>query len=393
MKKLYLKPKKAQSVRRFHPWIFSGAIGRMADRPVDGELVEVLDHNGRYLAKGHYQDGSIAVRVISFVEEPVDAAFWEQKLFNAFHLRERLGIVQDGQTNCYRLVHGEGDGLPGLIIDVYGKTAVVQCHDIGMHQSLDQIAAALAKVMKGQLEAIYDKSHESLPARYAAGVQNAYRLGEGQVGEVVENGHRFWVDWERGQKTGFFLDQRDNRQLLSQYAAGKSVLNTFCYSGGFSIYALAAGAREVASVDASKKAIEWTEKNAALNDGDDGRHQAHAEDVLRFLKEMGEKQYEIMVVDPPAYAKTVKKRHAAVQGYKRLNVEALKRTAKGGLLFTFSCSQVVDFPLFYNTIVAAAIEAGRGIRVLHRLSQPPDHPVNIFHAEGSYLKGLVLSVD
>ena len=391
MKKLNLKPKKAQSVRRFHPWIFSGAIAKMTERPSDGELVEVYDSADRYLATGHFQDGSIAVRIISFDQGPVDATFWEAKMANAFDLRQRLGLTEGGATNCYRLIHGEGDGLPGLVIDVYHKTAVVQCHDIGMHQSIGRIAEALQKVLGDRLKAIYDKSREALPSRYAAGMENGYLWGDAEPGVVLEHEHSFFVDWEKGQKTGFFLDQRDNRKLLAQYAEGKSVLNTFCYSGGFSVYALKAGAKLVHSVDASKKAIEWTRKNAELNGAANGRHEAYAEDVLQFLKR-SERSYELVVVDPPAYAKTVKKRHAAVQGYKRLNVEAFKQTASGGIVFTFSCSQVVDFNLFYHTIVAAAIEAKRSIRVLHRLSQPPDHPVNIFHAEGSYLKGLVLEL-
>jgi 23S rRNA (cytosine1962-C5)-methyltransferase len=298
---------------------------------------------------------------------------------------------------AYRLVHGEGDGLSGLIIDIYGDTAVVQCHSIGMHRQIDLIAAALETVFEGRLHAVYDKSYESLPVRYAETQSNGYRWIAGGYDTsaphiVSENGVRFRVDWQTGQKTGFFLDQRDNRQLLSRFAPGKSVLNAFCYTGGFSCYALKAGARLVHSVDISQRAMELCAENVTLNAPFSGTHEGYTEDVLRFLKQ-NEKRYEVAVIDPPAYAKSLDKRHNAVQGYKRLNVEAIKSVAHGGVLFTFSCSQVVDRELFYHTIAAAAMEVGRPVRVLHHLSQGADHPVSLFHPEGSYLKGLVLKLD
>ncbi|MFQ5447072.1 MAG: class I SAM-dependent rRNA methyltransferase [Saprospiraceae bacterium] len=390
MPTVFLKPKKDVPVRRYHPWIFSGAIARMEGEPADGGIVEVRSHSGEFLATGHFQHGSIAVRIFSFEEIEPGPAFWKSKLQNAFDYRRSLGLTGNPATNCYRLVHAEGDGLPGLIVDVYGETAVVQCHSIGMHRSMSEILPALVEVLGKTMVAVYGKSKETLPANYAATVQNGYLHGQSSPQPVLENGHSFFVDWESGQKTGFFLDQRDNRQLLSKYAAGKSVLNAFCYSGGFSIYALKAGAASVHSADFSQKAIEWTEKNVALNPAP-GTHEAFTEDVQKFLKNCGE--YELMVVDPPAFAKNLKKRHNAVQGYKRLNATALRKVAPGGMLFTFSCSQVVDRALFYNTIVAAAIEAGRRVRVMHHLSQPADHPVSLFHSEGAYLKGLALQVE
>jgi 23S rRNA (cytosine1962-C5)-methyltransferase len=390
MLKIFLKPKKDVPVRRFHPWIFSGAIDRMEGEPADGSIVEVRSHRGAYLATGHFQNGSIAVRIFSFKEIEPGPAFWNEKLQNAFDYRRSPGLIDNPATNCYRLVHAEGDGLPGLIVDVYGETAVVQCHSIGMHRSLPEILPALVEVLGGRVAAVYDKSKETLPANYAATVQNGYLHGQSSPQPVLENGHSFFVDWERGQKTGFFLDQRDNRQLLSKYAAGKSVLNAFCYSGGFSIYALKAGAASIHSVDVSQKAIEWADKNVVLNPAT-GKHESFVEDVQKYLKGCGE--YDVIVIDPPAFAKNLKKRHNAVQGYIRLNAAALRKVAPGGMLFTFSCSQVVDRELFYNTIVAAAIEAGRKVRVMHHLSQPADHPVSLFHAEGAYLKGLALQVE
>ncbi|MEL6636187.1 MAG: class I SAM-dependent rRNA methyltransferase [Bacteroidota bacterium] len=392
MKRLLLRKGKAASVHRRHPWVFSGALQRHSPLPEDGEAVEIGDHQGQYLATGHYQSGrSIVVRLCAFSPTDLGPDFWSARLQQARQYRQVAGLP-DANCNCYRLVHGEGDGLPGLIIDIYGTTAVIQCHSIGMHRQLADIVSALQRVLGTELKAAYDKSAETLPPRYAAGVENAYCFGQAAPGEVREYGHRFWVDWETGQKTGFFLDQRENRRLLQRYVRGKKVLNAFCYSGGFSIYALAAGADLVHSVDVSKKAIEWTERNVALLDDHSGVHESYVEDVLQFLRRDGA-VYEVMVVDPPAFAKNISKRHNAVQGYKRLNAQALRRLGKGGILFTFSCSQVVDDRLFYNTIVAAAIEAGRKIRVMHRLSQPADHPVSLFHPEGSYLKGLVLWVE
>jgi 23S rRNA (cytosine1962-C5)-methyltransferase len=406
------------SVRRFHPWVFSGAISRYEGDLADGDTVGVYDHKKNYLGTGHYHNGSIAVRLFSFTNDPdrtssdssasdqpllPDVAYWTRKLSRIRAIRQTVVSQRQGITNCYRLVHGEGDGCTGLVIDIYNGVAVFQAHSIGMHRERQHIADALQAVFADALIAVYDKSVESLPTAtrptdYASDVVNSYLFGQATVPHpVLENGHTFLIDWITGQKTGFFLDQRDNRALLGRYAAGKRVLNAFCYSGGFSVYALAAGASLVHSVDVSKKAIDLTEQNLAANFPDEdfaqtGRHRAFAEDVMPFLKTAAE-AYDIVVLDPPAFAKSLSARHRAVQGYKRLNAEGLRRVAPGGLLFTFSCSQVVDRDLFYNTVVAAAIEAGRAVRVLHQLSQPADHPVSLFHPEGSYLKGLVLWVD
>ena len=397
MIKIFLKSGKDVPVRRFHPWIFSGAVARVEGRPEDGDIVEVYDRSGELLGVGHFHHGSIAVRLLSFGPANIgDSGFWEDKLRNALAVRALFTdtMAADG---AYRLVHGEGDGLSGLIVDIYGDTAVVQCHSIGMHRQVDLIAGALETVYEGRLRAVYDKSYESLPVRYAETQSNGYRRttdGYDTAAQhiVTENGVRFRVDWQTGQKTGFFLDQRDNRQLLSRFAPGKSVLNAFCYTGGFSCYALKAGARLVHSVDISQRAMELCAENVALNEPFQGTHEGYTEDVLRFLKQ-NVRSYEVAVIDPPAYAKSLDKRHNAVQGYKRLNVEAIKSVAPGGVLFTFSCSQVVDRELFYHTIAAAAMEVGRPVRVLHHLSQGADHPVSLFHPEGSYLKGLVLKLD
>lgn len=383
---------KDAAVRRFHPWVFSGAIRQWQGKPADGDVVNVVSAAGDFLGTGHFQDGSIQVRILSFVPETINLDFWISALRKAFALRQTLGLMKEGVNNCYRLVHGEGDGLPGLIIDLYGHTAVVQCHSIGMHRQRAEIAEALRIVLGSTLEAIYDKSSETLPSNYAAGVQASWLFGKSSPGLIRENGLDFWVDWESGQKTGFFLDQRDNRQLLQRYAAGKRVLNTFCYTGGFSVYALAAGAEHVDSVDSSARAIELAVRNAALHNPELSRHQAHTMDVMKFLQAAPPFQYDLMVVDPPAFAKSVDKRHNAVQAYKRLNALAISKIKPGGLIFTFSCSQVVDRALFYHTMVAAALDAARPVRVLHHLRQPPDHPVSIFHPEGEYLKGLVLEI-
>lgn len=390
MKRLILKRKRIEAINRRHPWVFSGAIhGKPDGEPEHGEIVYLEDGKDNVLATGHYADGSIALRIFEFGKAEPDLAFWTEKIKAAYEHRKAIGIIDDMTTNCYRLVHGEGDGLPGLVIDVYGETAVVQCHSLGMYKVREHLTKAL--VSEAKVKAVYDKSAESLPGNFGYIAQNDYLAGELGEQVVLENNCRFFVDWEIGQKTGFFLDQRDNRQLLSRYAPDKKVLNAFSYSGGFSVYALNAGAREVHSVDISKKAIDWTDRNVALNTNAD-RHEGLAADVMQYLKD-NIKTYEVMVVDPPAFAKNLRKKHNAVQGYKRLNALALRQVAKGGIIFTFSCSQVVDRKLFYDTITAAGIEAGRNVRVLHHLSQPADHPVNLFHPEGSYLKGLVLRVD
>ncbi|WMX17422.1 MULTISPECIES: class I SAM-dependent rRNA methyltransferase [unclassified Aureispira] len=390
--KIHLKNKKDTFVRRFHPWIFSGAIARKEGVAKDGSIAEVYSRQGDFLAMGHYHEGSIAIKIFSFEKIVPDADFWYQKLQAAFDMRQKIGLV-DLEKTAFRLVHGEGDGLPGLIVDVYNKTVVVQAHTIGMHLSRHLIAEGLQRVFGDRITGIYDKSKNSLPKDYAQSMENGPLWGESIASDVIiENGCQFEVNWETGQKTGFFLDQRDNRNLLRRFCKDKKVLNAFCYSGGFSVYALQAGASEVHSVDASAKAIELVEKNVALNGFASANHQSYKADVLQFLKDKQE-TYDVMVLDPPAYAKTVAKRHKAIQAYKRLNIEGLKLVKKGGILLTFSCSQVVDNQLFYNTITAAAIEAKRKVRVLHRLTQPADHPVNIFHPEGNYLKGLVLYVE
>ncbi|MBR9921962.1 MAG: class I SAM-dependent rRNA methyltransferase [Bacteroidetes bacterium] len=391
IKKIFLKPGKERPVKRFHPWVFSGAIARWDEKPADGELIELYDSKEQFLASGHYQDSSIAIRLISFEAEAIDPDFWFRKIEAAWSYRKRAGYLSNSSTNCYRLIHAEGDGLPGLIIDIYGSTAVVQCHSIGMFRDRKDIAAALRRIYGESLKTIFDKSSETLPSNFGRGVQNGFLHGSESTAVVKEHGHHFLVDWVAGQKTGFFLDQRDNRHMLSQYVKDKKVLNAFCYSGGFSVYALAAGAAMVHSVDISEKAIAWTDRNVNINELPAGRHRSMVLDVMEFMRDT-EEEYEVMVVDPPAFAKSLKKRHNAVQAYKRLNALALKKIAPGGILFTFSCSQVVDRKLFYDTIVAAAIEAGRSVRVMRSLSQPSDHPVQLFHPESRYLKGLVLYV-
>lgn len=395
MIQVYLKPGKEVPVLRFHPWIFSGAIARIEGKPEDGDVVDVYDRSKQLLGVGHFHHGSIAVRLLSFGPANVlERDFWVQKLQQARLVRQTA--VHSDATDCYRLVHGEGDGLSGLIVDVYGPVAVLQCHSIGMHRQRALIAEALRETFGDSLQAVYDKSYESLPVKYAEGQKNGFLWTNYDAPPddlvVSENGVAFRVNWVTGQKTGFFLDQRDNRQLLARFVAGKTVLNTFCYTGGFSCYALQAGAALVHSVDVSAKAMELTAENVELNRPFSGQHEGFTEDVLRFLKNEGP-AYEVMVVDPPAYAKSIEKRHNAVQGYKRLNEAAIRRVAPGGILFTFSCSQVIDRELFYHTIAAAAMEVGRSVRVLHHLTQGADHPVSLFHPEGAYLKGLVVYIE
>lgn len=378
------------SLLRGHHWVFSGAILEKDETLKNGELVQIHSFKGEFLGIGHFQYGSIMVRIISFQEELIDAVFWQKRLSDAYQVRGSIGLVDSAVTNVYRLVHGEGDGFPGLIIDFYNGTAVIQCHQIGMYKHVKDIAQALKAVFGEKLHCVYDKSAETLPKN--VGVENRIVLGEPQTTQVLEYGCIYEIDWEKGQKTGFFVDQRENRNLLGLYAKGKKVLNTFCYSGGFSVAALKAGATEVHSVDISAKAIELTDKNVALNTGFDGKHESIVADVVKYIREI-DLDYDLIVLDPPAFAKNMKARHNAVQAYKRLNMEALKRIQKGGILFTFSCSQVVDKKLFADTITAAAFEAKRNVRILHYLSQPADHPINLYHTETEYLKGLVLYVE
>ncbi len=395
--KVILNAGKEIAVKRLHPWIFSGAIARTEGSPTDGDVVEVFDKKLTYLATGHYYKGSIAVKIFSYSATEINEAFWLEKLNTAYQVRQTI-VFQGGSgvVDCYRLIHGEGDGFPGLILDFYKGVVVFQAHTIGMWREKEKIVAGLKQIYGENLLAVYDKSAETLPTEFGKSVKNDYLFNKSSVEliphEVSENDNKFLIDWQTGQKTGFFLDQRDNRALLGQYAKGKKVLNSFCYSGGFSIYALKAGAELVHSVDVSKKAVDLVNQNVALNFGETDKHEAYAEDVMNYLKR-NDQTYDLIILDPPAYAKNVAKRHNAVQGYKRLNVEGIKRLAKGGILFTFSCSQVVDRELFYNTVMSAALEVGRQVRVLHHLTQGADHPVNLFHPEGSYLKGLVLYVE
>ncbi len=377
---------------RQHPWVFSGAIRKADGEPAEGDIVEVYSSKREFLAMGHYAPGSIAVRIFSFEQVEPDYAFWKQKVQKAYDYRNRLGLINNPQTDVYRLLYAEGDGASGLIIDVYKDTAVIQTHTVGMYHVREHIAKALQEIYGDRLRAIFDKSAESLSAKSPIETENGYLFGESNGGVVVtENENKFFVDWESGQKTGFFIDQRENRELLAHYVKGKSVLNTFCYTGGFSVYALNAGASLVHSVDVSKKAIELTVKNGELSQAPE-KHEAFAVDTFEFLKGK-EDMYDVIILDPPAFAKSQKVRHNALMGYKRLNAEAMKKIKPGGILFTFSCSQVVDKYLFNNTVMAAAIDAGRNIKVMHHVSQPADHPISIFHPEGEYLKGLVLFVE
>jgi 23S rRNA (cytosine1962-C5)-methyltransferase len=395
LKSIVIHKGKEKSIERKHPWIFSGAINRIisdtGEAPEIGELVEVVDYKNNFLAAGYFSDGTIAVRIVSFQPTTIDQKFWNEKIQSAFNLREKLGLTNSTTTNIYRLMHAEGDGVPGLVIDFYNGTAIIQAHAIGIYNVLDEISEALQNVYGEQLLAIYNKSAESLAKQTDEEVINDYIFKNGEPKLIgLEYDNQFNLDWINGQKTGFFLDQRENRKLIAAYSKGKKVLNTFCYSGGFSIYALKAGAKEVHSVDSSQKAIDLVDENVTLNKLK--KHKSFNSDTLDYLKE-NTIEYDVIILDPPAYAKNQKAKHNAIQGYKRLNLMALKQIKSGGILFTFSCSQAVNRKLFYDTMVAAAIEAGRNIRVLHHLSQPADHPVNIYHPEGEYLKGLVLYVE
>lgn len=390
--KVYLKAGKEESLKRFHPWIFSGAIARIENKPQEGEVVKVYTSKNEFIAIGHYQIGSIMVRVLSFKEENIDEKFWETRLEEALNLRRSLGLVDNPENNTYRLVHGEGDNLPGLIIDVYGETAVVQSHSAGMHLDRMKISNALIKVMKGYISHIYYKSETTLPFKAdLLSTENGFLVGGSTENIAIENGLKFQVDWLKGQKTGFFVDQRENRQLLEKYAKGRSVLNMFCYTGGFSFYAMRGGAHLVHSVDSSAKAISLTNENVALNFPSDERHQAFAEDAFKYLDEMGDK-YDLIVLDPPAFAKHRDALRNALRGYTKLNAKAFEKIKPGGILFTFSCSQVVSKQDFRTAVFTAAAQSGRSVSILHQLTQPADHPINIYHPEGEYLKGLVLYV-
>ena len=388
-----LKADKQHSVKRFHPWIFSGAMQPLLEPITEGELVTIKDHKDNFLAIAHYASGSISARIISFTEVEIDQSFWNNKIYNAFEVRKSIFNDDFSNTNCYRLIHAEGDQLPGLIVDIYNDAAIVQCHSIGMWQHLENIKVALLHVYKNTLNIIFDKSSETLHRNQETENKNQFIYGD-KISPTIatENKLQFNIDWINGQKTGFFIDQRENRSLLAKICLNKKVLNTFCYTGGFSIYALASGASKVVSIDSSQKALEMLEQNLILNKLDSSNHESIKADAMDYIKKI-DADFDIIILDPPAFAKNIHARHNAVQAYKRLNTEAIKKIKAGGILFTFSCSQVVDKLLFKNTIVSAAIDAGRNARILNHLQQPSDHPINIFHPEGEYLKGLMVEID
>ncbi len=391
-KAVILKRGKEESLHRYHPWIFSGAIQRIEGKPEEGDVVTVYTNDRQFIARGHVQVGSIAVRVLTFKDEPVDQQFWERRIATAFDLRERTGISSREDNNTYRLVHGEGDNLPGLIIDIYGDTAVMQAHSVGMHVNRMDIAEAVKKSLGERIKNIYYKSDTTLPYKADISKDNGYIMGGNASCISTEYGLKFHIDWLRGQKTGFFVDQRENRALLEKYAKGRKLLNMFCYTGGFSIYALRGGAEIVHSVDSSSKAIDLTNANAELNFPGDTRHTAYAEDAFDFLDRMGN-NYNLIILDPPAFAKHRDSLRNALIGYRRLNAKAIEKIQPGGILFTFSCSQVVSKENFRTAVFTAAAMAKRNVRILHQLTQPADHPVSIYHPEGEYLKGLVLYVE
>ncbi len=391
-KTIVLKRGKEESLKRFHPWIFSGAIAFADNNIEEGETVRVLNADNEFIAIGHFQVGSIAVRVLTFEDIDIDDRFWCERLTSALEMRRLTGIADNPTNNTYRLVHGEGDNLPGLVIDCYGKTAVMQAHSVGMHRHRNVIAQQLVRVMGDRIEHVFYKSETTLPYKAGLGQENGFIVGGCNDNIAVENGLKFHVDWLRGQKTGFFVDQRENRCLLESYSKDKTVLNMFCYTGGFSFYAMRGGAKTVHSVDSSAKAIELTNANVELNFPNDNRHEAFCEDAFKFL-DAADNKYDLIILDPPAFAKHRAALHNALKGYTRLNVKAFQRIRKGGILFTFSCSQVVTKDNFRNAVFTAAAQAGRNVRILHQLHQPADHPINIYHPEGEYLKGLVLYVE
>jgi 23S rRNA (cytosine1962-C5)-methyltransferase len=392
-KAIGLKSKKDRSLERRHPWVFSGAIKAIEGFPEDGDVVSVHANKGRFLGRGLFSSqGSISVRVLTFEDEPVDTELFVSRIRKAAETRRTIGLPDAGQTEIYRLLHAEGDGMPGCIVDVYGDTAVFQAHDIGVHRMKETIASAIIEASNGSIQRVYDRSADTLPKAFSEGLERGYIVGDGESsGVFLEHGHRFHVDWGAGQKTGFFIDQRENRLALSRLSKGKRVLNTFCYTGGFSVYALAAGASVVHSLDSSQKALDLAEENVRLNGFDDERHKCIKADAVEYVRNL-EESYDIIVLDPPAFAKGMRSRHNAIQGYKRLNGHAIRQLKPGGILMTYSCSQVVTPAIFRDTIVAAAIHQGREVKILEQLHQPGDHPISIFHPEGEYLKGLVLQV-
>ena len=390
--RIVLKSGKDQSLRRYHPWVFSGAIKKIHGPAREGELVDLYDNKEEFLASGHYQEGSIAVRVISFESVETDQSFWDQKVANAWNLRDKLGLTDNLQTNVFRWINAEGDGMPGLIVDYYAGAAVIQMHSIGMHRNLDAIVESMKKTAGDRLHTIYNRSNSTLPDKPGITGTSGFLMGNQERGEVLENGYRFNVNWVEGQKTGFFIDQRENRKLVGEYSKGRKVLNMFGYTGGFSIYGMGGGARLVHTVDSSGKAIDLSRENAELNFPGDKRHSAFAEDAFGYFKEMKE-AYDLIILDPPAFAKHQNVLSNALQGYKRLNQRAFEAIAPGGIIFTFSCSQAVSRENFRKSVFVAAANARRKVRILHQLSQPADHPISIYHLEGEYLKGLVMEVE
>ena len=391
-KSVFLKKGKEDSLLRFHPWIFSGAIQSADDGIHEGDIVKVFTVNGDFIAIGHYQLVSIAVRVLTFEDSAIDLSFWKSRLLSAFMMRKSIGIADNPHNDTYRLVHGEGDNLPGLIIDCYGKTAVMQAHSVGFHVCRNEIAQALVEVLEGRIDNVYYKSETTLPFKADLRKENGFIYGGTDDNVARENGLSFHVDWLKGQKTGFFVDQRENRQLLESYAKDRSVLNMFCYTGGFSVYAMRGGAKLVHSVDSSAKAVDLTNRNISLNFKDDVRHKAFCDDAFKFL-DRHEDKYDLIILDPPAFAKHRSALRNALKGYTRLNVKGLEKIKSGGILFTFSCSQVVTKDQFRQAVFTAAAQSKRKVRILHQLHQPSDHPINIYHPEGEYLKGLVLYVE
>jgi len=388
---IILKKGKEEAVKRFHPWIFSGAIQKIDKNISDGDIVNVYSAANEWLAIGHYSNSSISIRILSTTEKFVNQDFWNYKIFNACQARIQCGLINNISTNAYRLVFGEGDELPGLIIDIYNKTAVIQCHTIGMHNAINEIALAIESLPEIEIKCIYNKSSDTLNKQTGSVTFDNFIKGDNIEDIIKENNNNFKVNWVSGQKTGFFIDQRENRLLLSKYSKGKKILNAYCYSGGFSVYALNSGAEIVHSVDSSAKATELVKENLILNNFDINKHSVITEDVRAFLPKC--EMYDIIILDPPAFAKHLSQKSQAIKGYKNINYNAIKKINRGGMLFTFSCSQAVDRDTFQNTVISAAIEAGRQCRIIHFLTQPADHPLNAFHREGTYLKGLVLKFD
>jgi len=389
---VYLKKGKEESLKRFHPWVFSGAIANGTESLNEGDVVRVCTASGTFIAVGHYQIGSIAIRVLSFKDIVIDEEFWKSRLHSALEVRLALDVVDNPTNNTYRLVHGEGDNLPGLIVDCYGETAVMQAHSVGMHCERNAIAKALVEVLDGRIKNVYYKSDTTLPFKADLNQENGFLIGGETDCTTLENGLTFKVDWLKGQKTGFFIDQRENRSLLEQYSKNRSVLNMFCYTGGFSVYAMRGQAELVHSVDSSAKAIDITRENIAANFEDTTKHEAFCEDAFKYL-DANDKKYDLIILDPPAFAKHRAALKNALKGYTRLNAKGFETIKSGGILFTFSCSQIVTKDQFRNAVFTAAAQSGRKVRILHQLHQPADHPINIYHPEGEYLKGLVLYVE